>query len=88
MLRLDLSVALFVYLSVSVVAVLVLWIVCGYRSGVRDKRAARDEDYIWHCNICAHVYIDSRDNVISKCPQCGSFISRSGDIPDKDSAAA
>ncbi|MBF0215645.1 MAG: hypothetical protein HQL30_01475 [Candidatus Omnitrophica bacterium] len=74
MIKLDLSTALFVYLFFTVIAVLLLWLVMDL--GTKLKTYSSDEKFIWHCNICANTYIDSRHEAISKCPRCGSFIEK------------
>jgi len=73
MIKLEISVILFLYLFSSVIIVLVLWIF-NYRQKTADFR--KDEDYIWRCAICAHTYIDSKDETISRCPLCGSLNKR------------
>lgn len=74
MIRLELSAAVAIYTLVTVVCVLLLWISLG-----REKKTAQytsEKKNIWQCVICTHTYIDSTHEVISKCPQCGSFNKR------------
>lgn len=74
MIRVDISMALFIYLFISVVVVLLAWMFFDLGTGM--KTFSSEEKYIWHCSICTHTYIDSRHDEISKCPRCGSYIER------------
>jgi reverse gyrase len=74
MIRLELTTAVAVYTFVTVVCVLLLWVFFG-----REKKTAQymsEKKNIWQCAICTYTYVDSKHDVISKCPQCGSFNKR------------
>ncbi len=71
MIKLDISVAVFFYLLFSFVLMLLLWLFQGYRK--RGVKFRADHEYIWRCEICAHTYLHSKDERVSKCPQCGSL---------------
>ena len=71
MIKVDISMALFLYLFFSTIVILILW--SFFNFGTRLKTFSSEEKYIWHCSICANTYIDSRHEDISKCPVCGSF---------------
>lgn len=77
MIRLDISAALFFYLFFNVIVVLLLWVFCGYKR--KGMSIEKDKDYIWHCPICANTYIDSIDELMSKCPRCGSYNKRNAE---------
>ena len=77
MIKLDISVALFLYLLFTVVSLLVLWSFFDF--GTRLRSFGSDEKFIWHCSICALTYIDSSHEEISRCPQCGSYNQRLSD---------
>jgi len=74
MIKVDISVALFLYLFFSVVIVLLMWVFFSF--GTKMKTFSSEEKYIWHCTICDNTYIDSRHDDISQCPRCGSYIER------------
>jgi len=74
MIKVDISMALFLYLFFSVFIVLLAWIFISF--GTKLKTFSSEEKYIWHCSICGHTYIDSRHDEISKCPRCGSYIEK------------
>ncbi len=74
MIRLELTTAVAIYAFITVIGVLLLWVFLG-----REEKAtqyAPEKKYIWQCTICAHTYVDSLHEVISKCPRCGSFNKR------------
>ena len=76
MIKVDISIALFLYLFVTAVFVLIIWSFFDF--GTKMKTYSSDEKYIWYCSICSHTYIDSRHDDISRCPRCGSYNQREG----------
>lgn len=74
MIKVDISTALFLYLFLSVIVVLLAWVFFSF--GTKLKTFSSEEKYIWHCSICTHTYIDSKHSEISRCPRCGSYIQR------------
>ena len=81
MIRLDITTFIFFYTLFSVIIILLAWVTSGYR-GVKGF-SPRDVDYIWKCTVCAHVYVNSRHEDISKCPLCGSYNKRRDTVPKK-----
>ena len=76
MIRLELSMAVAIYIFLTVIGVLLLWVSLG-----KDKKVsyyASKKRNIWQCSICTYTYVDSMREIISKCPQCGSFNKRGG----------
>ena len=71
MIKLDISMALFIYLLMTAILLLVLWSFFSF--GTKLKTFSSDEKYIWHCSICALTYVDSRHDEISACPRCASY---------------
>ena len=74
MIRLSISALIFFYTVFSVIIILIIWIVYGYR-GMR-RVPPKDIDYIWKCSVCYNTYIDSKHEDISVCPLCGSYNKR------------
>jgi uncharacterized paraquat-inducible protein A len=74
MIKVDMSTAITLFVFLSVVGVLVLWIFLDL--GTRLRNFSSEEKYIWHCGICDYTYIDSRHEDISRCPRCKSYIDR------------
>ncbi|MFA5068849.1 MAG: hypothetical protein WC300_01060 [Candidatus Omnitrophota bacterium] len=74
MIELDISIAVALYLFVTVVLVLLLWLFVD--PDARPRQYASEEKFIWQCEVCFFSYVDSRNDIISKCPRCGSFNKR------------
>ena len=71
MIKLDISVALFVYLFFTVVLVLALWIWFEKRSRFTDFETNREN--VWQCSVCSYVYVDKKGEDFSRCPRCNSI---------------
>ncbi len=69
MIRTTLANAIFLPLFFALVGILL----CGlYYSLRRDRpRAKVSHARIYRCSVCYHVYVDSRDVPLSRCPRCG-----------------
>ena len=76
MITLDISQAVFLYLLFTVIAVLILWIF--FEERLKFIYFKEEDIYIRQCDICTHIYVDSLNRDISKCPRCGSFNVRKG----------
>jgi len=74
MIKLDISQAVFLYLLFSVVSILILWIF--FEQKFKFVYFREEDIYIWQCEICAHTYIDSQSEDISRCPRCESLNER------------
>lgn len=71
MIRLDISQAIILYIFLSVIGLLLLWI---YFEVFRKNKFKHDsKSYIWNCYICHYTYVDSIHDYMSVCPQCGSY---------------
>lgn len=77
MIRIDITTLVFFYILFSVVGILAVWSILGYRS-MRSGRERQDNniEQLWKCSICFHTYIDSLHDDISICPLCGSYNKR------------
>ncbi|RKY42684.1 MAG: hypothetical protein DRP85_02100 [Candidatus Makaraimicrobium thalassicum] len=74
MIRMDISMVLFLYLLFTAVLTLIIWSFFSF--GTKLKTFSSDEKHVWHCSICSFTYIDSRHDELSKCPRCGSYNQR------------
>lgn len=75
MLKLDVSTAVFLYLTVSLLVVFLLWVLFEKRTAL--PKYVREDANVWECAICAHTYVDSTHHEISQCPQCKSYNKKS-----------
>ena len=71
MIKLDISVALFLYLFFSVICGFALWIWFDRKSKLNTFRVERKN--IWQCSVCSYVYIDAKEEDLSRCPRCKSI---------------
>lgn len=71
MIKLDISMAIFIYLLLTTVSLLFIWSFLKF--GTKLKTFSSEEKNVWHCPICAFTYIDSTHDDISKCSRCGSY---------------
>lgn len=74
MIELDLLTAISLYLCLTVVGILLVWISTDRKRVWKDFEP--EENSVWHCNVCTYFYIDSSGTNISICPQCGSYNKR------------
>ncbi|OGW84433.1 MAG: hypothetical protein A2987_02440 [Omnitrophica bacterium RIFCSPLOWO2_01_FULL_45_10] len=75
MIQLDISALIFLYIFLSVIIILILWALIGYRTTKRFP--PKEVDYLWKCSVCLNIYVDSKHENISRCPLCGSYNERS-----------
>ena len=73
MISIDFSYAVAIYLSLALVALLIVWL-----SATKDKDndLTLDPKFIWFCSVCTYAYINTKEEVISACPRCGSYNKR------------
>jgi uncharacterized paraquat-inducible protein A len=71
--RVELPVLIFIYLIVFLAAIFSLWIVYEWFRQQREKDALR---YRVRCTICASIFEDKTDNLLPRCPRCGSMNER------------
>jgi len=69
--RVDISTAIFLYLTASLAIVFVLWIFFEKKAVL--PKFVREEADVWECSICAYTYVDSTHHEISQCPQCKCY---------------
>lgn len=74
MIRLTFSAAISLYVFLSVLGLLLIWI--AFERSRPLKRFSFTERHLWHCAVCVTPYIDSLSDQISRCPHCGSLNQR------------
>ncbi|MCM8766194.1 MAG: hypothetical protein NC920_05090 [Candidatus Omnitrophica bacterium] len=72
MINLDFSLAIGLYLLLTLLVVALWWII--FENQVKKKGVLRllPKRNVWHCSICAHIYID-KEGELSVCPRCKSY---------------
>jgi len=78
MIELDISTAVALYLLITVVCLLFLWLFLDRET--KPKQYTSEKKSIWQCEVCLHTYVDSKHDVISKCPRCASFNKRKEEV--------
>ncbi|MDD4894421.1 MAG: hypothetical protein PHW54_03810 [Candidatus Omnitrophica bacterium] len=77
MISVDFSLAISLYMLILLSAILVIWLV-GKKQ--KDKDLTLDDKFIWFCSVCTYTYINTKEDLISLCPRCGSYNKKSVDI--------
>ncbi|MBU1852476.1 MAG: hypothetical protein KJ957_00340 [Candidatus Omnitrophica bacterium] len=76
MIKIEFSLAIAVYLGLTVGLILLVWIYFEKRKTLESFYS--ENRFFWQCSICTYVYIDSMHNLISQCPRCGSYNKKEG----------
>ncbi|MDD5449201.1 MAG: hypothetical protein PHO42_01195 [Candidatus Omnitrophica bacterium] len=71
MIKIEISLAVCLYLVFSVIGFLIIWLLIDSKKGV--KKIHPEEKFVWQCSICTFFYIDSQNDELSICPRCGSY---------------
>ena len=74
MIKIEISLAVSLYLIFSVIGLLIIWIFLDRKKGLRKINP--EEKFVWQCPICTYFYIDSQNDNFSVCPRCGSYNTR------------
>lgn len=74
MIRVDLSIALGIYLVVALGGLVVFWFFSESRHRRRDFPG--EEEARWFCSLCFCRYIDSVSDRYSRCPRCRNINER------------
>jgi rRNA maturation endonuclease Nob1 len=75
MIKIDLALAISLYISVFAVGILLIWI---YLDRNKFKKYSSDDMYMWQCSVCMYAYVDSIHKEISVCPICGCYNKKGG----------
>jgi hypothetical protein len=70
MISIDFSLAISLYILFLLIIILVVWL---FGRKQKDRDLSLDEKFIWFCSVCTYTYINTKEDVISVCPRCGSY---------------
>ncbi len=70
MISVDFSLAVALYAIFFLNLILVIWL---FSKKQKDKDLSLDPRFIWFCSICTYTYINTKEDIISVCPRCGSY---------------
>lgn len=71
MIKLDISIALFIYLFCTVIVTFALWI--WMEKKARFTAFKIDRKNVWQCSVCKYVYLGQKDEDFARCPRCSSI---------------
>ncbi|MBN2097705.1 MAG: hypothetical protein JW714_04415 [Candidatus Omnitrophica bacterium] len=74
MIRLEFEFAVFLFLLITIFAVLLIWLFWTKIKLPQQKNIQMES--IWQCSICTYIYVDSKNQKLSVCPRCGSYNDR------------
>lgn len=58
------------YLFICLGVILAIWL---FNRIEKDKNLSLDYKFIWFCSVCTYTYVNTKEDVISVCPRCGSY---------------
>ena len=70
MITINFYTAVAVYLLLCVMLVFGIWL---FTKRQKDKKLSLDPRFIWFCSVCTYTYVNTREDVLSVCPRCGSY---------------
>ena len=70
MISVDFSIAVALYILLTIIILLTLWLADKKH---KEKNLSLDDKFIWFCSICSYTYINTKEDIISTCPRCGSY---------------
>lgn len=74
MISIDFSLAVAIYILITLIGLLLVWV---FTRNEGEKELSLDPKYIWFCSICSYTYVNTKEDVISTCPRCLSYNTRS-----------
>jgi hypothetical protein len=77
MISIDFSLAVSLYIIIFLAVVLANWLI---NKKQKDKNLTLDDKFIWFCSVCAYTYVNTKEDIISICPRCGSYNKKTVDI--------
>jgi hypothetical protein len=70
MINLDFYSAVALYIFFILNIIFLIWL---FAKKEKDKDLSLDPKFIWFCSVCSYTYINTKEEVISNCPRCGSY---------------
>ncbi len=80
MIPVDISTAVLIYLSATLLAVIIVWV--RFERGGSFKKYQVHPKEVWNCSVCTYTYVDSLHRELSRCPQCKSWNRRPAEKED------
>jgi len=74
MIKLDISLAIFLYLFSTVIGIFIVWIWTEKKPGL--SLYLKNDDNVWQCSVCSYMYTEGKTAGLSRCPRCNSINKR------------
>lgn len=71
MIKIDFTLSVAVYLSVTLILVIAGWI---FYNWTRDDDTVHEAKYLRQCPYCTHIFFDYEEKDDLSCPQCKSYL--------------
>ncbi len=70
MINIDFSAGIAFYVLAVIGIGLIFWL-AGRKE--KDKELSLDSRFIWFCSVCSYTYVNTKEDMFSLCPRCGSY---------------
>jgi hypothetical protein len=77
MITLNFYTAVSAYLFFCISMSLGTWVVARRE---KHKKLSLDQRFIWFCSVCTYTYVNTKEDVLSVCPRCGSYNKKEGSL--------
>jgi rubrerythrin len=74
MITIDFSLAIALFCVLVLAGAGISWL---FRKKEKEKQMHLDPRFMWFCSVCTYTYINTKEEVISLCPRCGSYNKKS-----------
>lgn len=81
MIRIDFSLAVALYLLLTLGLIVGLWFI--FEQRIKAKGSLGQRKNVWHCSVCTYTYLDTETD-LSICPRCKSYNRREGTVERKE----
>lgn len=70
MIKIDFNIGISLYVIIILTIIYLLWM---FSRKQKDKDISLDPKLIWFCSVCSYTYVNTKEDLISVCPRCGSY---------------
>ena len=85
MIKVDFSVAIAVYLLLTLAFIACAWILFEHKIKSKGIFKNWQKRYVWQCSVCTYTYLD-REEELSVCPRCKSYNKKESSGEQKEEA--
>ena len=70
MINIDFSVAIALFFIFLLAGIGCTWV---FGKKEKEKHMLLDPRFMWYCSVCTYTYINTKEEMITVCPRCGSY---------------